>query len=118
MLEAISDNVEGTISLSLINVWQYFGEFYEDEFISATGDSGLTFSCWISATKTLSIMNDVDINMSHLRILLRILRNIIGTKLFEPETKMTNLCGEMIVQQFGEYKYVHEIGSKPEFILY
>ena len=45
MLEAISDNVEGTISSSLINVYQYFGEFYEDEFISATGDSGLTFSC-------------------------------------------------------------------------
>ena len=24
----------------------------------------------------------------------------------------------MIVPQFGEYKYVHEVGSKPEFILY
>ena len=63
-------------------------------------------------------MNDVDINMSQLRILLRILRHMIGAKLFEPEPKMTNLCGEMIVPQFGEYKYVHEIGSKPELILY
>ena len=31
---------------------------------------------------------------------------------------MTDLCGEMNVPKFGEYKYIHEIGSKPELILY
>ena len=31
---------------------------------------------------------------------------------------MVDLYGEMIVPQFGEYKYLHEIGSKPELILY
>ena len=31
----------------------------------------------------------------------------------EPESKMTDLCGEIIVPQFGEYKYIHEIGNKP-----
>ena len=43
MLEAQSDNIEGIISSSLINLSHYFAECYEDEFILATGDSGLTF---------------------------------------------------------------------------
>ena len=53
-----------------------------------------------------------------MRILLRVLRHKIGAKLFEPESKMVDLHGEMIVPQFGEYKYIHETGSKPEMILY
>ena len=39
-------------------------------------------------------------------------------KLFEPESKMTNLCGEMIIPQFRKYKYIHEIGSRPGLFLY
>ena len=31
---------------------------------------------------------------------------------------MTNLCGEMIIPQFREYKYIHEIGSRPGLFLY
>ena len=31
---------------------------------------------------------------------------------------MVDLRGEMIVPPFGEYKYIYEIGSKPELILY
>ena len=31
---------------------------------------------------------------------------------------MTDLCGEIIAPQFGEYKYVHDGGSKLELILY
>ena len=31
---------------------------------------------------------------------------------------MIELRGELIVPQFGEYKYIHEVGSKPEVILY
>ena len=53
-----------------------------------------------------------------MRILLKILRHTVGAKLMEPETKMTDLFGEMITPQFGEYKYVHKIGNKPELILY
>ena len=53
-----------------------------------------------------------------LRILLRILRNKLGAKIFEPENIMKNLRGDMILPKFGEYKYYHEIGSKPEHILF
>ena len=70
------------------------------------------------AIETVSMTNDVYINISQLHILLRILRHKIGANFFEPESKITDLCGEMIVPQFGEYKYIHEIGSKPELILY
>ena len=31
---------------------------------------------------------------------------------------MIELCGEMIVPQFGEYKYINEVSSKPELILF
>ena len=31
---------------------------------------------------------------------------------------MIDLCGEMIIPQFGEYKYVHESRFKPELIFY
>ena len=43
MIVALSDNVEGNISSSLINLCHYIAEYYEDEFVSAAGDSGLTF---------------------------------------------------------------------------
>ena len=78
----------------------------------------MTFSSSMSAIETASMMNDADINISQLRNLLRILRHKIDAKLFEPESKMIDLCGEMIVPQFGEYKYIHEVGSKPELIIY
>ena len=72
----------------------------------------------MSAIKTASMMNDIGINISQLRILLRMLRHKIGAKLFEDKSKMTDLCGEIVVPQFGEYKYIHKICSKPELILY
>ena len=43
---------------------------------------------------------------------------MIGAKLFKSETKMTNLCGEMVASQFSEYKYIHEVDSKPKLTLY
>ena len=118
MLETLSDNIKGNISSSLINLCHYIAEYYEDEFVSAAGDSGLTFSSSMSAIETASMMNDIGINISQLSILLRILRYKIGAKLFESESKMIDLCGEMIVPRFGEYKYIHEVGSKAELILY
>ena len=53
-----------------------------------------------------------------MHILLRIVRHNIGTKLFDPETKTTDLCGEMIASLVDEYKDVNEVGSKLELILY
>ena len=102
----------------MINLCHYIAECYEDELVSAVGDSGLTFPGSMSVIETTSMINDFGINISQLRILLRILRCKIGAKLFEPESKMTDLCGEMIVPQFEEYKYIHEISSKPELTLY
>ena len=97
MLEALFDNVEGTILSSLINVCYYFVECYKDEFISAGGGCGLTFSGQIFTIETASMMDDVGVNISQFHILLRILRYKIGPKLFEPETKITDLCGKIIV---------------------
>ena len=31
---------------------------------------------------------------------------------------MKNLSGDMILPKFGEYKYYHETGSKPEHIIF
>ena len=63
-------------------------------------------------------MNNTGINISYLSILLRKLRHKIGAKSFEPETKMNDLCGEMITPQSGEYRYIHEFGNILELILY
>ena len=68
--------------------------------------------------ETTSTMNNTGINISYLSILLRKLRHKIGAKSFEPETKMNDLCGEMITPQSGEYRYIHEFGNILELILY
>ena len=82
MLEALSNNINGNISSSLINLCHYMTKFYEEEYTSATGDSGLTYSGSMSTIESASMMNDFGINISQLRILLRILRHKIGAKLF------------------------------------
>ena len=72
----------------------------------------------MSDVETASLMSDVGINISQLRILLRILRNNLGAKNFEPENVMKSLSGDMILPKFGEYKYNNmEKRSKPERIL-
>ena len=96
-------NIEGTISSTLINLCHYIPVYYEDGFISAVGDSGLIFSDEMTTIETTSIMNDVGINILQLRILFQILQYNIGAKLFEPDTIITDECGEMIAPQFGEY---------------
>ena len=72
----------------------------------------------MSAVDTASMMSGVGLNISQLRILLRILRDKLGAKIFEPENIMKSLSGDMILPKFGEYKYYNEIGSKPEHILF
>ena len=48
-------------------------------------------------------MSDVGLNICQLRILLRILRNKLGAKRFEPKKDMKCLSGDMITPKFGEY---------------
>ena len=72
----------------------------------------------MSAVETASMMSDVGLNISQLRILLNKLRNKLGANNFEPEHVMKNLSGDMILPKFGEYKYCTETGSKPEHILF
>ena len=62
-------------------------EIYEEEYTFIVGYSGLTVFSSMSAIKTASTMNNVGINISQLRIFLRILRHKIGATLFEPELK-------------------------------
>ena len=78
ILEVLFNNLEGNLSSSLINVYHYITECYKEKFISAAGNSGLTFSGQIPTIETVSMMNDVGINISQLCILLRILRHTIG----------------------------------------
>ena len=60
----------------------------------------------MSAVETASLMSDVGLNISQLRILLRILRNKLGAKMFEPGNIMKRLSGDMIVPKFGEYNTI------------
>ena len=73
----------------------------------------------MSAVETESLMSDVGLNISQLRILLRILRNKLGANIFKLENIMKSLRGDMILPKFGEYKYNNiERGSKLEHILF
>ena len=81
MLKDLSCNIDDNYhSSSTINLCRYLTDNYEDEFISAADDSGLTFSGQMSAVETASLMSDIGLNISQLRILLRILRNKLGLK--------------------------------------
>ena len=86
-LKVLSYNSDNNYHLSsTINGCRYLADNYEDGFISAAGGSGLTFSSQMSAVETTSMISDVDLNISQLCILLRILRYKLGAKMFEPET--------------------------------
>ena len=86
--------------------------------INAADNSGLSFSGQMVAVEIASLMSDVGLNISQVRILLRILRNKLGGKIFEPENKMKILSGDMIIPKFDEYNYYHETGTKSELILF
>ena len=49
-------------------------------------------------------------------LFLRILRNKLGTKIFEPDHLMKALSGDRILPKLREYNYYHEAGSKPELV--
>ena len=103
-LEALSCNSDDNYHPSSTpHLCRYFAENYEDEFITATGDSGFILSGQMSAVETTSIMIDVGLDIYQLRILVRILRNNLGANIFEPEQMMKSLSGVMIIPKFGEY---------------
>ena len=64
---------------------RYLAKNCEDEFITAAGDSGLTFLFRMSSVETASMMSGVALNIYQLRLLLKISRNRLGVKMFEPE---------------------------------
>ena len=59
-----SNSDDNYYSASIIHLYHYLAETYEDDFISATSDSGLTFSSQISAVETSSMMIDIRLNIS------------------------------------------------------
>ena len=72
-LKSLSCNSDNNYhSSGTMNLCRYIVENYEDAFITAAGDSGLLFSGQMSAVETASMMSDVGLNISQLRILLRI----------------------------------------------
>ena len=118
-LKVLSCNSDNNYHISsTIHLCRYLTENYEDEFIATAGDYGLTLSGQMLDVESASMMIDVGLNISQLRIILRILRNKLGTKCFEPENIMNSFSGDMILPKFGEYKYYHETGSKPEHVLF
>ena len=57
-LKALSCNIDDNYHpSSTIHLCRYLAENYEEEFISAAGDSGLTFSGQMSAVETASSMS-------------------------------------------------------------
>ena len=71
ILKALSYNNDNNYHLlSTIHLGRYLTE---------TGDSGLTLSGQMSAVESASMMSDVGLNLYQLRIILRILRNKLGT---------------------------------------
>ena len=64
------------------------------------------------------MMSDVSLNISWLRIFVRILQNKLGVEMLEPEILTKTLSDDMILPQFVEYNYYHETGSKPVLIYF
>ena len=86
-LKALSCNSDNNYHpSSTIILCRYLAENYEDDFIAAVGDSGLTFSGQMSDVETTSKMSDVGSNISQLRILLRILRNKLSATFLNLKT--------------------------------
>ena len=54
--------------------------------------------CLLLVIQALNFLADVGLNISQLLIPLRILLYKLGAKLFEPEHKMKELCGESFYQ--------------------
>ena len=70
----------------------------------------------MSAVETASMMSDVWLNISQLRIILEKMRRELDVKFVEPEYLMKNISGDILFPKFGEYIYYHEAISKTELI--
>ena len=98
-----------------MNLCRYIIEIY-NLVLSAGDDHGFQFSGKISAVETESLMSDVSFNILQFRILLQILRHKIGAKILEAELKLNDVCGNIFQLPFGEYDFMHDVGSKSEII--
>ena len=68
-LKAISCDIDYNYHpSSTMNLCRYLADNYEDKFIAAAGDSGLTLSDQKSTVETTSMMSDVSLNISQLRV--------------------------------------------------
>ena len=115
-----SNSHDGHYSSSIISLCRYLVEIYEDEFIFAVGDSGLHFLVqYQQLKKNTNIMSDVDLNIYQWHILLRMLRNKLDAKTFEPEHLMKALNGVIILPKFSEYNNNnYEAESKHDPIIF
>ena len=59
-----------TLASNVVTIYDYIADNLEDEFISASGDACKNFASKISYVKTISMMSDIRLNISQLRILL------------------------------------------------
>ena len=76
-LDALSNNLEKKLSSSMISLYHYLADNFEDEFMSTTGGTGLAFSNQMSSVENINMISDVGLNTSQLRILRWILRIIL-----------------------------------------
>ena len=68
-LDALSNNLEKKLSSSMISLYHYLADNFEDEFMSTTGGTGLAFSNQMSSVENINMISDVGLNTSQLRIL-------------------------------------------------
>ena len=108
--------MEHHLASNVGNICYYLADNFEDEFMSATNDTYLNFSSKASYIETTSMMGDVGSNIYSLCIFLRILRYKLWSKLFELDYKIIDVCREIILPQFVEYSYTHEVESKSKLI--
>ena len=48
----------------MISLYHYLADNFEDEFMSTTGGTGLTFSNQMSSVENINMMSDVGLNTS------------------------------------------------------
>ena len=64
-VEALSCNSDDNYHpSSIINLCRYLAENYEDKFITAAGDSGLTLSGQMPVVEIASMLSDISLNFS------------------------------------------------------
>lgn len=69
-LDFLFSTMKENLASNVVHLYHYIADNLEDEFISASGDACQNFASKISYVKTISMMSDIRLNISQLRILL------------------------------------------------